>query len=36
MKNEGLRLRNEIVVGPASKQILLENAGGNPVVSAPR
>ena len=31
MKHAGLRFRNEIVVGPGGKQILLEDPDGNPV-----
>ena len=31
MKQEGMRFRNEIVVGPGGKQILLEDPDGNPV-----
>ena len=31
MKREGMRFRNEIVVGPGGKQILLEDPDGNPV-----
>ena len=31
MKRAGLRFRNEIVVGPGGKQILLEDPDGNPV-----
>ncbi len=31
MKQQGLLFRNEIVVGPGGKQILLEDADGNPV-----
>lgn len=31
MKQAGLRFRNEIVVGPGGKQILLEDPDGNPV-----
>jgi catechol 2,3-dioxygenase-like lactoylglutathione lyase family enzyme len=31
MKREGVRFRNEVVVGPGGKQILLEDPDGNPV-----
>jgi glyoxylase I family protein len=31
MKQAGLRFRNEVVVGPGGKQILLEDPDGNPV-----
>ena len=31
MKQEGMRFRNEIVVGPGGKQILVEDPDGNPV-----
>ena len=31
MKREGLLFRNEVVVGPGGKQILLEDPDGNPV-----
>jgi catechol 2,3-dioxygenase-like lactoylglutathione lyase family enzyme len=31
MKKEGLRFRNEIVVGPGGKQILLEDPDNNPI-----
>jgi len=31
MKKTGVRFRNEIVVGPGGKQILLEDPSGNPV-----
>ena len=31
MKRDGMRFRNEIVVGPGGKQILLEDPDGNPV-----
>ena len=31
MKKEGMRFRNEIVVGPGGKQILLDDPDGNPV-----
>jgi catechol 2,3-dioxygenase-like lactoylglutathione lyase family enzyme len=31
MKQQGMRFRNEIVVGPGGKQILLEDPDGNPV-----
>jgi catechol 2,3-dioxygenase-like lactoylglutathione lyase family enzyme len=31
LKREGLHFRNEIVVGPGGKQILLEDPDGNPV-----
>jgi catechol 2,3-dioxygenase-like lactoylglutathione lyase family enzyme len=31
MKQAGLRFRNEIVVGPGGKQILVEDPDGNPV-----
>ncbi len=31
MKQQALRFRNEIVVGPGGKQILLEDPDGNPV-----
>ena len=31
MKQAGMRFRNEIVVGPGGKQILLEDPDGNPV-----
>jgi catechol 2,3-dioxygenase-like lactoylglutathione lyase family enzyme len=31
LKQAGLRFRNEIVVGPGGKQILLEDPEGNPV-----
>jgi catechol 2,3-dioxygenase-like lactoylglutathione lyase family enzyme len=31
MKREGMRFRNEVVVGPGGKQILLEDPDGNPV-----
>jgi glyoxylase I family protein len=31
MKQEGMRFRNEVVVGPGGKQILLEDPDGNPV-----
>ena len=31
MKQDGMRFRNEIVVGPGGKQILLEDPDGNPV-----
>lgn len=31
MKQRGLRFRNEIVVGPGGKQILLDDPDGNPV-----
>lgn len=31
MKQEGMRFRNEIVVGPGGKQILLEDPDGNPI-----
>jgi catechol 2,3-dioxygenase-like lactoylglutathione lyase family enzyme len=31
MKRKGIRFRNEIVVGPGGKQILLEDPDGNPV-----
>jgi catechol 2,3-dioxygenase-like lactoylglutathione lyase family enzyme len=30
-RTEGVRFRNEIVVGPGGKQILLEDPSGNPV-----
>ena len=31
MKRAGMRFRNDIVVGPGGKQILLEDPDGNPV-----
>jgi len=31
MKQEGMRFRNEIVVGPGGKQILLEDPDGNAI-----
>lgn len=31
MKRSGLRFRNDIVVGPGGKQILLEDPDGNPI-----
>jgi catechol 2,3-dioxygenase-like lactoylglutathione lyase family enzyme len=31
MKRKGIHFRNEIVVGPGGKQILLEDPDGNPV-----
>jgi catechol 2,3-dioxygenase-like lactoylglutathione lyase family enzyme len=31
LKRGGLRFRNEIVIGPGGKQILLEDSAGNPV-----
>jgi catechol 2,3-dioxygenase-like lactoylglutathione lyase family enzyme len=31
MKQAGLRFRNDVVVGPGGKQILLEDPDGNPV-----
>jgi len=31
MKQAGLRFRNDIVVGPGGKQILVEDSDGNPV-----
>ena len=31
MKRDGIRFRNEIVVGPGGKQILLEDPDGNPI-----
>src|SRR5512139_3886481 len=31
MKRQGMRFRNDIVVGPGGKQILLEDPDGNPV-----
>ena len=31
LKREGRRFRNEIVVGPGGKQILLEDPDGNPI-----
>ncbi len=31
LKRKGLRFRNEIVVGPGGKQILVEDPDGNPV-----
>jgi catechol 2,3-dioxygenase-like lactoylglutathione lyase family enzyme len=31
LRKEGIRFRNEIVVGPGGKQILLEDPDGNPV-----
>ena len=31
MKQDGMRFRNEIVVGPGGKQILLEDPDGNPI-----
>jgi catechol 2,3-dioxygenase-like lactoylglutathione lyase family enzyme len=31
MKKQGLRFRNEIVIGPGGKQILLEDPDGNPI-----
>jgi catechol 2,3-dioxygenase-like lactoylglutathione lyase family enzyme len=31
MKQESMRFRNEVVVGPGGKQILLEDPDGNPV-----
>lgn len=31
MKQQGMRFRNEIVVGPGGKQILLEDPDGNPI-----
>ncbi len=31
LKREGMRFRNEIVVGPGGKQILLDDPDGNPV-----
>lgn len=31
MKQAGLRFRNDVVVGPGRKQILLEDPDGNPV-----
>ena len=31
MKQTGMRFRNEVVVGPGGKQILLEDPDGNPV-----
>ena len=31
MKRNGMRFRNEIVVGPGGKQIVLEDPDGNPV-----
>ena len=31
MKQAGMRFRNEVVVGPGGKQILLEDPNGNPV-----
>lgn len=31
LKQKGLRFRNEIVVGPGGKQILVEDPDGNPV-----
>jgi catechol 2,3-dioxygenase-like lactoylglutathione lyase family enzyme len=31
MRKEGMRFRNEIVVGPGGKQILLEDPDGNPI-----
>jgi catechol 2,3-dioxygenase-like lactoylglutathione lyase family enzyme len=31
MKRAGMRFRNEVVVGPGGKQILLEDPDGNPV-----
>ncbi len=31
MQQEGMRFRNQIVVGPGGKQILLEDPDGNPV-----
>jgi glyoxylase I family protein len=31
MKQAGLRFRNDVVVGPGGKQVLLEDPDGNPV-----
>jgi glyoxylase I family protein len=31
LRQRGLRFRNDIVVGPGGKQILLEDPDGNPV-----
>ena len=31
LKRDGMRFRNEVVVGPGGKQILLEDPDGNPV-----
>ena len=31
MKRDGIRFRNEIVVGPGGKQILVEDPDGNPI-----
>lgn len=31
LKHDGMRFRNEIVVGPGGKQILLEDPDGNPI-----
>jgi glyoxylase I family protein len=31
MKQAGLRFRNDVVVGPGGKQIVLEDPDGNPV-----
>jgi catechol 2,3-dioxygenase-like lactoylglutathione lyase family enzyme len=31
MKQVGLRFRNDVVVGPGGKQVLLEDPSGNPV-----
>jgi catechol 2,3-dioxygenase-like lactoylglutathione lyase family enzyme len=31
LREEGIRFRNEIVVGPGGKQILIEDPDGNPV-----
>ncbi len=31
LKQKGLRFRNEIVVGPGGKQVLVEDPDGNPV-----
>ena len=31
MRRKGLRFRNDVVVGPGGKQILLEDPDGNPV-----
>lgn len=31
LKQAGIRFRNEIITGPGGKQILLEDASGNPV-----
>lgn len=31
LKQENIRFRNEIVVGPGGKQILLEDSFGNPI-----